>query len=159
MGTGTGLLALYAARAARGDRSATFACEINTILHHVAREVLLDSPVRLLPHLSADLSVLEHLDGRKVDLLVTETFDCGLFGEHSLAILDHAWKELLAEDATVIPNSAKVFFAPIECAELSARHRYSKDTLGNLDAEVIVSHSSRDQCNHYTLLFCCRGWC
>ena len=30
-----------------------------------------------------------------VDLLITETFDAGLFGEHVLEILDHAWNHLL----------------------------------------------------------------
>ena len=30
-----------------------------------------------------------------VDLLITETFDAGLFGEHVLEIFDHAWNHLL----------------------------------------------------------------
>lgn len=32
---------------------------------------------------------------QKADLLVTETFDAGAFGEHVLETLDHAWKYLL----------------------------------------------------------------
>jgi hypothetical protein len=40
----------------------------------------------------------------RADLLVTETFDAGLFGEHVLETLDHAHKELLAEKARVVPK-------------------------------------------------------
>jgi hypothetical protein len=32
---------------------------------------------------------------QKADLLITETFDAGGFGEHVLETLDHAWKYLL----------------------------------------------------------------
>ena len=47
----------------------------------------------------------------KADVLVTETFDAGLFGEHVLEILDHAHKHLLQENNLVIPWKAKVYAA------------------------------------------------
>ena len=75
------------------------------------REVLLCNPegskVRLLPKLSLDLDtedisekVATVTDGDRtvrvqVDLLVTETFDSGLLGEHVLESLAHAWQTFL----------------------------------------------------------------
>jgi len=35
-------------------------------------------------------------------VVVTETFDCGLLGEHILCTLSHAWQYLLSCDSQVI---------------------------------------------------------
>lgn len=61
----------------------------------------------------------------RVDLIVTETFDCGLFGEHILETLQHALKNLVREQSPVqvIPAGASVYVCAIECAALRHQHR------------------------------------
>jgi hypothetical protein len=52
------------------------------------------------------------------DLLIFEVFDIGLLGEHFLPALRHAKRNLLAEDAIIIPASAKISALLVECPEL-----------------------------------------
>ena len=59
-------------------------------------------------------------------MVVTETFDAGLLGEHVIASLRHAWKELLINDdsSLVIPRAATVHVAAVECFEIRRKTRY-----------------------------------
>ncbi len=43
---------------------------------------------------------------RRVNLVVTETFDAGLLGEHVLSTLQHAWQDLLFDNTKL--SEAKV---------------------------------------------------
>ena len=59
----------------------------------------------------------------RISLVVTETMDAGLFGEHILETLSHAWKYLLLPHGRVIPSGAVVFGQVIECENLRKQHR------------------------------------
>lgn len=81
VGTGTGLLALYA-----HEMGASFvaACECSSLMCHIASEAFRRNgcadQIKLIPKHSTKLDVQSDLGG-KVDLIVTETVDCGVFGE------------------------------------------------------------------------------
>ena len=66
----------------------------------------------------------------RVSLVVTETVDAGLLGEHTIPTLRHAWRELLepANQASagghVIPCGARVYATAIECVETRQQSRY-----------------------------------
>lgn len=81
IGTGTGLLALYA-----HEMGASFvaACECSPLMCHMASEAFRRNgcadQIKLIPKHSTKLDVQSDLGG-KVDLIVTETMDCGVFGE------------------------------------------------------------------------------
>lgn len=62
-----------------------------------------------------------------MSLVVTETFDGGLLGEHILQTLIHAWENLLEPQSPgkterVIPKGANLYIAPIECLQIARRN-------------------------------------
>ncbi|XP_065309522.1 protein arginine N-methyltransferase 9-like isoform X2 [Dermacentor albipictus] len=75
-----------------------------------------------------------------VTLVVTETFDAGLFGEHVLKSLNHAWKYLLNVEpsaccqpkATVIPENAEVFACLVESQWIRSSQKVSRDVLEDI---------------------------
>ena len=120
------------------------ACELDTTMHSIVEEVLqkngfltaskTNTPVRLLKTHSNDISVTSTNEGatsdsaacvvdERFDLVVTETLDCGIFGEGIISTLHGAWEKLLkrpGEDGTstsgkpthpprVIPKGVRIF--------------------------------------------------
>ncbi|MDC3961415.1 50S ribosomal protein L11 methyltransferase [Polyangium jinanense] len=114
VGSGTGLLAMMAARAGAG---AVFTCESVVAIARLARRIIaenkLDHQISVIPRVSTDLVAGRDIP-RRADLLVTETFDCGLLGEGILPIVRHAREKLLRPEAKVIPGRAKVCFQLLE---------------------------------------------
>lgn len=60
----------------------------------------------------------------KVDLIVTELMDSGLFGEHMIATLRRAQSELLKSEGLIIPHSAVIVGQLIESHEIYQRKRF-----------------------------------
>ena len=144
VGSGTGLLSLYAALPKKKDSRAekqsgeVVAVEANASLAQLSREVLaaagMEGLVRVEERLSVDMEIPTGED--RFDALVTETFDAGLLGEHCLDILGHAWKKLLRPGAAVIPRKAKLHFFLLQSEELRARKFFSSEKLGSLKSET-----------------------
>ncbi len=153
VGAGTGILALYAARAGQeaggggeGDRSSAFvACETNPCLARIASEVARRNglPVRVVPKLSVNLdrSDAGPLSSGGFDVLVTETFDAGLLGEHCLDVFDHAWRHLLRPGAKVVPRGASASCFLLESRELRDRKAFDRGRLGELRSDSFVLSS------------------
>ncbi|HEX8853403.1 MAG TPA: 50S ribosomal protein L11 methyltransferase, partial [Pyrinomonadaceae bacterium] len=118
IGSGTGLLAMIAARAGAG---ATVSCEMVAPLAELAREVVarngFDGKIQIMSKKSSDLTVGSDLP-RRADLLVTETVDCGFLGEGIVPSINHAKANLLTEDALIIPRSASVYAMLVESQRL-----------------------------------------
>lgn len=81
IGTGTGLLAIYAAECGAEQ---VFACEQSPVMCRLAKKAFqrngCDDTIKLIPKHSTELNPETDLNG-KVDLIITETMDCGVFGE------------------------------------------------------------------------------
>jgi type II protein arginine methyltransferase len=118
IGSGTGLLAMMAARA--GARE-TVSCEMVAPLADLAREVVARNgfagKIRIMGKKSTELSVGDDMPA-KANLLVTETVDCGLLGEGIVPSITHARAHLLTDDARVIPRSAAVYAMVVESRRL-----------------------------------------
>lgn len=118
IGSGTGLLAMMAARA--GARE-TVSCEMVAPLADLAREVVARNgfagKIRIMGKKSTDLSIGDDMPER-ANLLVTETVDCGLLGEGIVPSITHARANLLTEDARVIPRAASVYAMVVESKRL-----------------------------------------
>jgi type III protein arginine methyltransferase len=125
IGTGSGLLALLAARA---GAAAVYTCESEPLIAHAAREIVaangLSARVTVLDRMSTDLRVGADLPVR-ADVLVTEIFDCALLGEHALPAIEHARRELLVDRARIVPNRGRLWGQLISSDRLRAHNHTS----------------------------------
>ena len=132
VGTGTGLLALLAAGA--GAESVT-ACEVSRVMNNIAKHVLTHnesgSNIRLIPKLSTNLADDEVED--KFSLIISETFDAGLLGEHILETVHHAHNHLMNSDCSIIPVSAKFFVVPVQSRHVSQHTLMDSSNFGFLN--------------------------
>lgn len=130
IGTGTGILALYAHEA---GAKKIYACESNEIMSQIACNVFendkLGNIVLLKDH-STNLSVKD-LGDAQVDLIVTEIFDSGVFGEGVLSTLIHAKKILLKESGRVIPNKVELFVVGVDHVGIAEKQESINSTLEN----------------------------
>ncbi|MGD1848053.1 MAG: tetratricopeptide repeat protein [Salibacteraceae bacterium] len=119
IGTGSGLLAMMAARA---EAAKVIACEMVPTLAEVATKVIADNGfaerITVLNEKSTALSAEKHLP-EKADVLVSEILDVGLLGEGVLPTFRHAIQNLLKPEATIIPQGAALHAVLIESAELA----------------------------------------
>lgn len=119
IGTGTGLLAMMAARA--GATRVT-GCETVGPLADTARQIVeqngFSGQITVLHRRSADLVVGDEL-AEPADILVAEIVDAGLLSENILETIADARHRLLKPDAIIIPRRATVFAMPIECPEIA----------------------------------------
>ncbi|XP_071439633.1 protein arginine N-methyltransferase 9-like [Hetaerina americana] len=95
IGTGTGILSMFAAKAGALN---VHSCEISPTMYQIANDVIKSNDfagkINLLNKSSYNVQIPADIPER-VSLVVTETMDCGLLGEHVLTILSDAWKRLL----------------------------------------------------------------
>lgn len=118
IGTGSGLLAMMAARAGADH---VYACEENTMLAASARAVIaangLADRITVFDRHSGKLDRLRDLDGG-VDLVMSEVFSHCLVGEGVLESLAHARAELAVPGAIFLPEQASVMVALAEFAPM-----------------------------------------
>lgn len=102
IGTGSGLLAMMAARAGAAE---VVTCEVNPILAQTAREIIAANGyadrIRVITGHSTRLTA-EDIGGR-ADLLVSEIISNDVLCEQVLPAHEHARRELLKPEAPVIP--------------------------------------------------------
>lgn len=138
VGTGTGLLAIYACEAGAKD---ILACDGSETMTELAYNILLKNKltndIKIVNKMSTSMDS-QDLKGHAT-LLLMEMFDAGLFGEHVLQMLQHAWPALLSEQARVIPKGAEFFIAGAQCNHLNMKYQLSTEAkkLLNLDKKSI----------------------
>jgi type II protein arginine methyltransferase len=114
IGSGSGLLAMMAARA---GATMTYTCEMNKIIADVAKYIVFANGyadrIQVISKKSGDVIVGSDMPD-KVDVLITETLDSGLVGEGMIPIIMDARKRLLKKGGQIIPRSAKVYAALLE---------------------------------------------
>ncbi len=108
IGTGSGLLAMMAARAGAG-RVTT--CESVGLIAEKAREIIAlngyGDRIQVLARNSVDLVVGRDIKDR-ADLLVCEILSNSVVGEGVIPSLEHARRELLKPGAPIIPRTASI---------------------------------------------------
>lgn len=140
IGSGTGLLAMMAARAGAKE---TITCEMVGPLAELARETIahngLAGRIVSLNEKSTSLVVGKQMP-RKANLLVTETVDGALLGEGIVATIAHAKANLLTEDAQIIPSGATVYGMVIESPRL--RNFNSVQMAAGFDVSLINRYAT-----------------
>ena len=118
VGTGSGLLAMMAARA---GAASVIASEMSPGVAAAARQVVADNGyagrVTVVNKKSTSLRLGEDL-AQPANVVVSEILDVGLLGEGVLPSLRHAQGHLLTPDPVVIPRGATVFGALVELPRL-----------------------------------------
>jgi type III protein arginine methyltransferase len=118
IGTGSGLLAMMAARAGAGR---VVTCEQAPPIAAAAREIVAANGyadrVEVVAARSTRLKLGAELP-RRADVLIMEVFDTALLGEGVIASLADARARLLVPDARVVPGGAVIWAQAIECPEL-----------------------------------------
>ena len=134
IGTGSGLLAMMAAR---HGATRVITCEELREVATKAQEIIKQNgfadQIQVINKLSNQLVVGRDIP-EKVDVLVTETFDYALLGEYAFATYRHAVRELLKPDGQIIPARARVFAMCIESQEIFENHRVSQASGFDLSA-------------------------
>jgi type II protein arginine methyltransferase len=118
IGSGSGLLAMIAARA---NAKSVVSCEMNPTIAELARETVelndYADRIKIINKKSTDLRVGVDMPER-ANLLVTEIVDCGFVGEGIIPCIMYAKEHLLTEDARIIPRAAAVHAIVVESKRL-----------------------------------------
>lgn len=122
IGTGTGILSIYAYR---GGAKEVTACEKAEVMYDTAKKIFDHNQmdrVQLLSKLSTDINVQKDMPrGERVSLIVTEILDCGIFGEGILQTLIHAKEHLLnTTKGTIIPSHVQIFVSGFQSKTIAA---------------------------------------
>ena len=108
IGTGTGLLAMMAARA---GAQKVYTCEMEPLIAQAARENILknnlQNQISVIPKKSTELRIGEDLPER-ADVLVSEITDSGLLGEDVLPVMEDAITRLVKKNAVLLPGQIAV---------------------------------------------------
>ncbi|XP_058802002.1 protein arginine N-methyltransferase 9-like isoform X2 [Phymastichus coffea] len=142
IGTGTGILSLYAHDS--GAKS-VYACEYSPVMADIAKKVFHKNKadnIKLICKASHCLKIPENINER-VKLIVTEIFDAAVFGELVIPTLIDAHKNLLAtnNEGTIIPMSATLYIAAVESQYIRNKSSvvFNKSNyLGSLNFENII---------------------
>lgn len=136
VGTGTGLLAMLAARAGAGRVDAVEIAEVVEIARRVAAHNDLDRVVRFHQALSFHLQLPE-----RAELLVTETL--GNFGleEGILATVLDARFRLLVPGAPIIPAEVALFVRPLEHPEEARKLQAYRGEVAGLDYRPLAAEA------------------
>lgn len=121
IGTGCGLLSLFASN--NESLISIHAIEHSKIISSIAKCVFEENnmtKVKLHCKHSSTMTT-EDINGF-ANLLITEIFDVGLFGENILETIISAWENLLDKDAKIIPASATIYVTGIECTDILKKH-------------------------------------
>ncbi len=106
IGTGAGLLAMMAATAGAAQVDS---CEAVPVIARRAADIVarngLAQRIRIIPKRSSELQAGRDI-AQRAEVLITETFSSNLLDEGILPSLEHAHRDLLTEDAAVIPAAA-----------------------------------------------------
>lgn len=123
IGTGSGLLALMAAR---HGASQVVTCETVPIIAKMATRIIAQNGyadrIRVVKGYSTKLQIGADIPER-FDVLVTEIFDDGLLGEEAFKAIKHAKEHLLKPGAQIIPGRVRVMAMGIESVEIYKNYR------------------------------------
>ena len=150
LGTGTGILAMAAARAGARKVYAIEAGPVGPVARKLFAANGVADRIELVEGYSTDIDLPE-----RADVLVTETFGNSPLSEEVLEIVVDARQRLLKPDARVVPGSVRVFGTPLTVpAEELSRNLFTPDRLerwrewydmdfsplGRVDRNALLTH-------------------
>jgi precorrin-6B methylase 2 len=130
IGTGSGLLAMLIAR--KGARH-VYTCECNPLVAAKAKKIIdingLTDNITVINKLSTDL--IPGIDlPTGIDAMISETVDCGFFGEGFAHSLKHAQSQLIKPDADIIPSAVSLHACILSSQDVANLNSVSNDIFG-----------------------------
>jgi type II protein arginine methyltransferase len=123
IGTGTGLLSMIAAK---NGAKHMYTCEANQVVAEMAVEIIAQNGyadrITVINKLSTDLIPGVDLP-HNMEILISETVDCGFVGEGFIPALIHAKRELLAANAIILPQGVKLHANLLSSDDVSGLNR------------------------------------
>lgn len=142
IGTGTGLLAMMAARAGAAE---VVTCESSPAVAAAAKDIVAHNGyadrIRVIAKHSTKLDVDKDLHGR-ADILISEIVGCDRIGEGALPALEHAMQHFMKPGAVAIPVRAHVRVALSDDAE---SERFRMGMVAGFDLSPFNRLSSPDR--------------
>lgn len=125
IGTGTGILALFACQA---GASKVYAIETSDIIE-VAKQARVNGLEKRITFIKSFSEMAELPE--KVDVIISEIIGTFAIEENILQVIPDARKRFLKENGTIIPSSIKMTIVPVESSSLYKEVEFwSKDTYG-----------------------------
>jgi protein arginine N-methyltransferase 1 len=125
IGTGTGILALFACQA---GASKVYAIETSDIIE-VAKQARVNGLEKRITFIKSFSEMAELPE--KVDVIISEIIGTFAIEENILQVISDARKRFLKESGTIIPSSIKMTIVPIESSSLYKEIEFwSKDIYG-----------------------------
>lgn len=119
IGTGSGLVAMMAARAGAQQ---VVTCEVLPEIAAIAKDVISSNGygdrINVVVKKSTQLRVGEELP-EKADVFVSELINVGLLAPNMISVIRHARENLVKPDARIIPQAAQVYGALLQCDHLA----------------------------------------
>ncbi|VDK69933.1 unnamed protein product [Onchocerca ochengi] len=115
IGTGTGLLTSIARRYFKRN---VYCCEVDLNMCDIAEKILNEAVIR--KH-SSEVTV-EDVGSENIDVVITETMDCGLLGEGIACSLYDVQTRILSSSPVIIPRCATVYACIIESPAIMDEH-------------------------------------
>lgn len=120
IGTGSGLVAMMAARAGAAK---VVTCEVLPALAEAARETIAQNGyadrISVICKKSTQLELGKDLP-EKADVFVSELINIGMLAPNMLQILTHARRNLVKPEGAIVPAAARIHAALLECPLLAA---------------------------------------
>lgn len=142
IGSGSGLLALMAARAGAKQ---VYTCEKVKVIANIARQIVeangYSQQITTFNKLSNDLKVGEDL-AEPADILVSEIFDVGLLAEYAVPSIRHAREHLLKPNAKIIPKSATVYAVLVDSQDVFYEDRVNM--VSGFDLSLFNTFAKKD---------------
>ncbi|HWK36403.1 methyltransferase domain-containing protein [Sphingomonas sp.] len=143
IGSGTGLLAMMAARAGAGH---VYSCEMNPAVAEAARAIVaangLADRVTVIAKKSTDLDLAVDLGGAPVDVLVSEIISNDLLAEAALPVMNDAVRRLLKPGGRMVPESGQILVA---LADLPLPEREFLYDVAGFDVSLFHALAERPQ--------------
>jgi predicted RNA methylase len=120
VGTGSGVLAIIAAKAGAGRVTAI---DVNPeSLQYAKKAAELNRVDQVIEFVECDFS--EFVPEEKADVVICEMLSSMMLVEQQITASFHATRKILKSGGVILPQEAKVYIVPVECIEIWERFQY-----------------------------------
>ncbi|MHA2396891.1 MAG: 50S ribosomal protein L11 methyltransferase [Candidatus Thorarchaeota archaeon] len=120
IGTGSGVLAIIAAKAGAGRVTAI---DINPeALQYVKKAAKLNGVEQVIEFVECNFS--EFVPEEKADVVICEMLSSMMLVEQQIPASFHTTQKILKSGGVILPQEAKVYLVPVECIEIWERFQY-----------------------------------